>query len=129
MTNLTDDEFTVLSIAGTGKSMIPIGRWKKPVEDLVAKGFLYRQDQNNNTITNAGREALDSKENEDAHALIGASNAIASGAKRVRDMAEMAAHQLAAIARVSHSVAGDAPADAARKWSEIILNRALELLR
>lgn len=56
MTELTDDEFTVLLIAQQGESMMPIGRWEKPVESLVQKGFLHRYDKFNNSITTSGKE-------------------------------------------------------------------------
>lgn len=124
MTDLTDDEFSVLLIAAQGESMIPIGRWQKPVESLVAKGFLFRQDQNNNTITNAGRRAVEARDNADAKALI----EVAAAMPNIRAVADGMATALAGIARESNRVTGDAPADAARKWSEIILTRALELL-
>ena len=66
---LTDDEFAILLIAAEGRSMLPIGRWQKPVEDLVARGLMIRHDPSNNTISPAGREALEQRERDDVDAI------------------------------------------------------------
>lgn len=80
MITLTDDERTILMIADQGESMIPIGRWEQPVERLVELGYLQRHDKFNNTITEAGRLALnDEQEIVDdnfARAFIKANNAV-----------------------------------------------------
>ena len=74
--NLSDDEFTVLMIANQGEAMIPIGRWKAPVESLVERGFLRRlgspQDPSggfNNVITDAGRRACQARAQDDEDAF------------------------------------------------------------
>jgi len=126
--DLTDNEFTVLMIAAADESMIPIGRWKEPVERLAARGLLHRHNEHNYAITETGRQALKAREDEDATALITAFNPAASGVTQIREIAEQAAQQLAEAARRSQPITGDDPVTAARKWSEIILNRALELL-
>ena len=36
MTDLSQDELTVLMIAATGERMMPIGRWEAPAKSLVA---------------------------------------------------------------------------------------------
>ena len=66
---LTDDEYAILMIAAEGRSMIPIGRWEKPVNDLVARGLMIRHDPANNTISPAGREALEQRERDDVDAI------------------------------------------------------------
>ncbi len=128
MTDLTDDEFTILMIAAQGESMMPIGRWEKPVSNLVKRGLLQSNDRFNNAITDKGRAALDAKNTDDATALIAAFNVPTASVSRTRKIAEQAAEQLAEVSRASYAITGDAPADAARRWSEVILNRALELL-
>ncbi len=128
MDDLTDDEFSILLIAARGESVMPIGRWEKPVESLVAKGFLKQHDRHNNTITPAGRVALEKRENVDAVAWIEATSGSHSATANIRAVAEGMATTLANIAKESKKVTGGATADAARKWSEVILNRALELL-
>ena len=55
---LTDDEYSVLMIAAEGQSLMPIGRWEKPVERLVSRGLLHSHDRFNNVITPMGRAAL-----------------------------------------------------------------------
>lgn len=66
MSNLSRDEETVLLIATKGERMMPIGKWKAPVETLTAKGLLVTQpnpgDPTGNfncVITPAGRAAAD----------------------------------------------------------------------
>lgn len=66
MTVVTPDEYTILEIAATGKSMMPIGRWEQPTESLIAKGMMKpsppsAQDPTgrfNCFITDAGRAAI-----------------------------------------------------------------------
>src|SRR5208282_6578518 len=77
---LTYDERTVLMIADEGESMMPLGRWEQPVEHLVELGYLQRHDRFNNTITEAGRLALNDEQDivDDnfARAFIKANNAV-----------------------------------------------------
>src|ERR1700722_17335069 len=58
MPDLTDDEFTLLEIASHGESMIPIGRWERPLKSLAKKGLMFANDSVNYVITEAGRTAL-----------------------------------------------------------------------
>ena len=53
---------TVLMIAASGASMIPIGRWEKPVKGLARRGVLRAEDAVNYVITDAGRAASESAE-------------------------------------------------------------------
>jgi hypothetical protein len=61
---LTDDERTVLLIAGEGQYMIPMGRWKEPVLSLARRGFLKKLDDVNYVITEAGLAASDTAEDD-----------------------------------------------------------------
>lgn len=61
---LSEDERAVLMIASAGQSMIPIGRWERPVLSLAAKGYLRKLDDVNFEITDAGRAASLSAERE-----------------------------------------------------------------
>lgn len=58
MQALTQDEFTILLLAEKGESMIPIGRWKKPILELTERGLMRRFDEVNYGITLEGREAV-----------------------------------------------------------------------
>jgi len=51
MSELSQDEFTVLLIAAEGESMIPIGRWKAPILALTDRGFMRKDDDVNFSIT------------------------------------------------------------------------------
>ena len=71
MPDLTDDEFTVLLLADSGESMIPIGRWKAPILSLTTKGFMRKNDEVNYSITAAGRAARAARDAEDEDAMLG----------------------------------------------------------
>jgi hypothetical protein len=58
MPDISGDEFTLLEIASHGESMIPIGRWEKPLKSLAQKGMMFANDSVNYVITEAGRAAL-----------------------------------------------------------------------
>lgn len=59
---MTDDELTVLMIAATGESMIPIGRWKEPIEALTRRGMMRAANDMNYVITEAGCKAVRDEE-------------------------------------------------------------------
>jgi hypothetical protein len=130
MSELSDDELTVLMIANAGESMMAIGRWKQPTESLIAKGYLQSRggDNFNCIITEAGRAACKEAE-DDYKPLVEIGSKIGATQKAIRDFAEQAAQLLAKAAQASHQAVGDAPELAAEKWSGIILRRTLEILR
>src|ERR1700677_4325505 len=108
---LSDDEYTVLTIAAQGEPMMPIGRWKPAAESLVVKGLLKGtpspQDPSgmfNLRITPAGTAA--SQEAETAmDALFGqiitGSNQIGHLQKKAGASAEQIAVQLVDLASLS----------------------------
>lgn len=59
---MTNDEMTVLMIAAQGEAMIPIGRWEKPIRDLTAQGLMRKLDGVNYVITDEGRRAVKTEE-------------------------------------------------------------------
>ena len=128
MTDLTQDELTVLMIAAEGESMMPIGRWEDPVNNLVAKGYLKRNDKFNNYITTEGRKALNRDQIETTKARIETTNQIVDGREKARRLAEKIAGQLVELANLSNKVTGDNQIEALERWSRLILARALELL-
>jgi FkbM family methyltransferase len=69
---MTDDELTVLMIAAQGESMIPIGRWKQPIESLTARGLMRCFDTANYGITALGQQAVKQEEKERDGALAAA---------------------------------------------------------
>jgi hypothetical protein len=131
---LTDDEAAVLEISAQGMPMIAIGRWQKPIESLLKRGFLkdvtgYKF---NCVITEAGRAAMDGQEAEDDRALgtaIDRMREMAIAQKSIQEMAEQCAQVLVKIAEASSVVTGDAKDIAAKNWSKVFLDRARELLR
>ena len=126
---LTDDERTVLMIADCGESMMPIGRWEQPVEHLVEIGYLQRHDKFNNTITEAGRLALnDEQEIVDdtaAKAVITIHNAKVA----YRQVGNAIAEQLAEMAKLAAASTGDELLVALQKCVAAVRDRAIDLLK
>ena len=131
---ITDDEFACLMIAARGEYMLAIGRWERSIQDLAAKGLMRSEHINGGsqyTITKAGRAAIEEREQEENQQLADVINR-SRQAKIVRgtiqDFCEQAAKLLVDAARASMQITGESPQIASRKWNEVILRRALELL-
>lgn len=132
---LSQDELTVLMIAAEDQPMIPIGRWKEPAENLVARGFLQPtpsfQDATGNfnlRITDAGRKAASQDEDNSIRDMISVNNAIVAGKKQARDQANQIATQLVDLAELSNKITGEDRKVALERWARIILTRALEMI-
>ena len=69
MSELSQDEFTVLLIAAEGESMCPIGRWRAPILSLTNRGLMTRNDGFNYGITAEGRKACEQRNEDDDKAL------------------------------------------------------------
>ena len=136
---LSDDELTVLLIAAQNQPMIPIGRWEAPTKSLIEKGYLKPHGHPgdptghfNNYITEAGKIAAEESEKQQDDLLgqmLTLSTSIGHQQKKVRAHAEQIAVQMVDLAELSSSVTGDDKAESLRRWSEIILTRALEMLK
>lgn len=114
--------------------MLAIGRWERSIQDLAAKGLMRSEHINGGsqyTITKAGRAAIEEREQEENQQLADVINR-SRQAKIVRgtiqDFCEQAAKLLVDAARASMQITGESPQIASRKWNEVILRRALELL-
>jgi hypothetical protein len=132
VSDLTDDEYTVLAIAAQGQYMAPIGRWEQPVYALARRGLLFKHDAVNYTITSLGKTALANREQDDDRALGMALQKVARAPQvqsTTQDFAEQAAHHLVDAAKASAVVTGDTPEAAAEKWGALIVKRAKDLLR
>lgn len=132
---LSDDEFSVLCIAAEGESMIDLGefsRWSAPIQSLVRRGYMLRQDRHNNVITPAGRAALAVRE-KDEDKLIGraidVSNQIGAAQSKIRDMASQMVDVLIAIGVASNKVTGEDARLAARKWGAIVVDEAVKKMQ
>jgi hypothetical protein len=136
---LSDDELTVLLIAAQNQPMIPIGRWEAPTKSLIEKGYLKPHGHPgdptghfNNYITDAGRLVAEQSEKQQDDLLgqvLTVSASIGHQQKKARAHAEQIAVQMIDLAELSSSVTGDDKAESLRRWSEIVLTRALEMLR
>lgn len=126
---LTEQEEAALLVAHEGGNIGPIGGWKTPVENLALRGLLYRKDDFNYGITGEGRKLAGQLDRTHAEKLVDISNQISAAQAYIRAFAEPAAQLLAQAAQASVKVTGGHPEDAARKWSDQILQRAIQLLR
>lgn len=136
MTDLSQDELTVLLIANEGDRMMPIGRWGAPSRSLLARGYLQPnpspQDPTGNfnlTITAIGRQAVTKDEDDTARQMIEANNNLVTGKQQARSQAEAIAVQMVDLVELSIKVTGGSRQDALRRWSDMILVRAQELMR
>lgn len=139
MTDLTNDEKTVLLIAQAGGPMAPIGRWKAPVESLAAKGFLkphcHPGDPTghfNMHITDAGKDAAVELDREDDVAL-GQLLETASRTGHIQHKcaahAEQIAVQMVDLVELSIQATGDSKEFTAKHWNGVIGRRVLEMLK
>lgn len=136
MSDLSQDELTVLLIAAKGEPMMPIGRWKAPTESLVKLGYMKphpnRFDPSgyfNVYITPEGQAAVEKAEDAPFREMLQVNTAIQHETAKIRAHAEQIAVQLVDLANASHKVTGDTPVTALENWSRTILTRALELLK
>ncbi len=139
MSDLSQDELTVLLIAAKGEPVIPIGRWEAPIEQLIARGYLKPYKHNgdptgyfNNYITSEGQAAVELAERVEDNNLYDAvmiSSSIQHEQRKIRANAEAIAVQMVDLAMASAKVTGDAPLVAMEKWGKIIGKRAMEMLR
>ena len=79
MSDLSQDELTVLMIAVHGESMMAIGRWQKPIERLLQKGYMQSRggDNFNCIITPAGRAACEARDAQDQDDFVNAFRKVA----------------------------------------------------
>ena len=127
--NITPDERTVLEIAARGESMMPIGRWEKPVESLVAKGLLRRVDKFNNYITPEGYKALGEEREEADDKLFRALTRVHKGRVTYERTGEEVAKGLAAMAKEAVKATGDDLQVALKQCAKAVEDRASEILR
>ena len=132
MSEISDDEFSVLMIAKQGQSMIPIGRWKSPVLNLAKKGLLQCVDSVNYVITPQGEVACAGRDKDDDSAfrqILESGSKIANARTQVQQSVEQAALHLSFAAKASSIVTGDPVAFCVEKWSPVVLQRAIEILK
>src|SRR5258705_7494954 len=128
MTDLTDDEVTVLMIAAEGQSMIPLGRWEKPVHSLTAKAYLRKADDVNFYITDAGRQAIKARDKEDDALfakVLNKTSKLVSAQSTITQDGENLARTLVEMGRASMPLTGDSLESAIRKWAKAVIDRAL----
>jgi len=137
MTDLTTDEQTVLLIAAKGERLMPIGRWKEPVESLVLKGLLVRERHPgdptghfNNVISPAGRAAANDLDTEFDNVL-GAMVAQAQThtRDRFRADAERIAAMMVELARASSEATAEDVGVALKNWTKSIVARTREMVK
>ena len=128
MTDLSQDELTVLLIAAEGESMMAIGRWEAPINSLVEKGFLTKGDKFNARITLAGRMAAKKDEDANYAAMLETGTKINNARTVAQQSVEQAAQHLVIAGRSTAQLTGENPKTEMRRWATAAINRALEIL-
>ena len=128
MVDLTDDELTVLLIAKEGQSMMPIGRWEKPVKNLAEKGLLTKFDNVNYGITKAGTALAEQRNDDDARAVLELSIRTQNHHEQYRQSVEQAARHLVFAAKAAALATGDDVKQSVRAASEKAAQHAVEML-
>jgi hypothetical protein len=131
MSQLSDDEFTCLSICGQGESLAAIGRWKPSVESLVAQGLLYCHDVANHVITQAGKKALAERAQEDEkeyRQILDQGRQIQNGRSEVERQVEIAGQALAKAAKAKEVATGITLYEGLRESVGAAYGRAAEIL-
>ena len=154
MTDLSIDEQTVLLIAAEGERLIPIGRWKEPIDSLFAKGLLVRERHPgdptghfNNILSPQGRAAVDEMETGYDKVLAGAITTevpaktmaplVIQNRKRLEARlearlcatAEHIAAQVVELTRESLIVTGGDERVVLENWCGVIVLRAKEMVK
>jgi hypothetical protein len=80
-------------------------------------------------ITPEGVTAAEQGEDDTYKQVLNVGATIQHEQKKARAHAEQIAVQLVDLAEASSKITGDAKIDALRRWSDIILTRALEMVR
>jgi hypothetical protein len=135
MSDLSQDELTVLLIASKGEPMMPIGRWREPTVNLIARGYMKPRPHPgdptghfNNYITPEGMAVAQQNDGDVVRDAGMTATAISHEQRKIRANAEQIAVQLVDLATASNKVTGDDPKVALEKWTLLIAKRALELL-
>ena len=132
MPEISDDEFSVLMIAKQGQSMIPIGRWTSPVLKLAQRGLLQCVYSVNYVITPQGEAMCDERDRSDDDSfrqILESGNKIANARTQAQQSVEQAALHLSFAAKAAALATGDPVAFCAEKWSPVVLQRAIEILK
>lgn len=132
MTDLTEDETTVLLIAAEGQPMMAIGRWAPSVASLVKRGYLTSGDKFNAWITEAGKVAAanySQKEDETFREVLMFGSKLATVHQKARQSAEQAAQHLAIAVRASLALTGGTDLVVVSNWANEVAKRALEIVR
>lgn len=127
MSDLTQDEFIVLSIAVRGESMIPIGRWKDATLALADRGLLKKYDESNYGITDAGRVAQEQRDDDNIRLIINANNKVAEVKMKAKERVEQAAQLLFEAAQISTTVTKLSYKFGVQQWGKAAIEKALEL--
>ena len=136
MSDLSQDELTVLLIAAKGEPMIPIGRWAEPTKSLIKMGYLKPHEHPgdptghfNNYITPEGMALAQRSDDDVVRDAVMVSSSIQHEQRKIRANAEAIAVQMVDLAMASSKMTGDAPLVAMEKWGKIIGKRAMEMLK
>jgi hypothetical protein len=106
-------------IAEKGESLAPIGRWKAPIERLIARKLMMKMDAVNAVITIAGRAAL-----KEENAGTSQDMAVALNKDEIGRILEEAATVVATATKYVAAMTNSRPS----KWADLVHRRVLELV-
>jgi hypothetical protein len=129
MTDISQDEMTVLSIAAEGQHVAPIGRWKPAVLSLTLKGLMQRVDDVNYTITAQGRIEQAGEDDKAIREILESGAKIENARTQATQSVEQAALHLSYAARASSLITGQSTGHEVDKWLEVVRDRAKVLAR
>lgn len=129
---LTEDEYTLLLIAADGGSIAAIGKWEKPVEGLVRRGYMLAHDKFNHTITAAGKAVAEGEEDGRLRDVINANNRahgqISAPRNDATELVTQAAVLILRAAQLTAPISGHDVAYAIDQWAMAAASKAKESL-
>lgn len=132
MSDLDEQEVAVLMLSEKGQSMMAIGHWEKPIDNLVQRGFLKRFDKFNHEITPEGRKALSKHESgtdEDYRKMLTVGAQIADARLHFQEYVEASAKDLLASAKCASVSTGESIQAAILRAAPLVQQRALEMAK
>lgn len=129
MAELTEDEVTCLTIMGDGENMLAIGRWKEPIEHLKELGLSRNIAPLNYVITTEGRTKLGECNKQTDDAFLRITSNIKATKEQVLKVLETAAQNLSDAAKMQQQMTNEPPNQVVWELGQLIIKRALELLK
>ncbi|MDE2020210.1 MAG: hypothetical protein KGJ13_07745 [Patescibacteria group bacterium] len=130
-----DEAACLMILEKKGEALLPIGKYGPLLERLYVRGFVGRRQTPTGVVdyvmARGGEKAIEDYRHAEAVELIETNNALVK-ARGLNDDMHAVIHrmaiQLSDIAIASSKMTGDGPAEAAHKWSEVMLKETLRII-